>query len=67
MTPVVIEAPSTALPGAVDQAEPVLPQAATPPDDVALDGETAYREWLAAQRRENRIAPPASADKDASA
>lgn len=45
---------------------PVLPEAATPPDEVALDGEQAYREWLEAQRP-NRIAPPASApaaDKD---
>lgn len=67
VAPVVIAAPSVALPGAVDQAEPVLPQAATPPDDVTLDGEAAYREWLSAQRRENRIAPPAPADKDSSA
>ena len=58
-------APAPALPGAVDSAEPVLPQAATPPDEVRLDGEAAYRDWLAAQRRENRIAPPApEAGKD---
>ncbi|HEX4869250.1 MAG TPA: Sec-independent protein translocase protein TatB [Moraxellaceae bacterium] len=68
VAPVVIETSSAAaLPGAVDQADPVLPQAATPPDEVALDGEAAYREWLAAQRRENRIAPPAPAHKDSSA
>lgn len=53
---------------AVDSAEPVLPRAATPPDEVRLDGEAAYREWLAAQRRENRIAPPApDAGKDSPA
>lgn len=65
--PLVIEpvttetAPPAPLPAAVDSAEPVLPQAATPPDQVNLDGEAAYRDWLASQRRENRIAPPAPA------
>lgn len=49
-------------------AAPVLPEAATPPNQVTLDGEQAYREWLEAQRP-NRIAPPSPADdhKDASA
>lgn len=61
----------TALPDAPPPemtAAPVLPEAATPPDQVTLDGEQAYREWLEAQRA-NRIAPPAPADdhKDASA
>lgn len=54
-----------ALPGAVDAAAPVLPEAATPPDEVRLDGEAAYREWLASQRRDNRIAPPAPKDSSA--
>jgi sec-independent protein translocase protein TatB len=58
-------ASTVAMPGAVDSAWPVLPQAATPPDEVRLDGDAAYREWLQSQRRENRIAPPApDAGKD---
>lgn len=65
----VAQQPAAPLPfsaSAVDApAAPVLPDAATPPDQVRLDGEAAYREWLAAQRRENRIAPPApGAGKD---
>lgn len=36
---------------------PVLPEVAVPLEDVKLDGEQAYREWLASQRT-NRIAPP---------
>lgn len=49
---------------------PVLPDAALPPDEVRLDGEEAYREWLQTQRRDNRIAPAdpvAAATKDPSA
>lgn len=44
---------------------PVLPEAAVPPDHVHLDGEAAYREWLAAQRRDNRIAAPVAKDPSA--
>lgn len=62
-----VETAPTALSGAVDTATPVLPDAATPPDEVRLDGEAAYREWLATQRRDNRIIPPAPAAKDSSA
>ncbi|HET8731826.1 MAG TPA: Sec-independent protein translocase protein TatB [Moraxellaceae bacterium] len=62
-TPAAAVAPS----GAVDTAEPVLPKATTSPDTVQLDGEVAYREWLATQRRDNRIAPPTPADKDPAA
>ncbi|MDF2446304.1 MAG: tatB [Moraxellaceae bacterium] len=35
----------------------LLPEVAKPLDEVKVDGEQAYREWLEAQRK-NRIAPP---------
>lgn len=45
----------------------LLAQAAKPLEEVEVDGEKAYREWLEAQRQ-NRIAPPsASASGDQSA
>lgn len=63
--------PQPDAPAAVTGASPapVLPDAATPPDAVHLDGEQAYRDWLQAQRRDHRIAPDAlaAAPKDPSA
>lgn len=47
--------PIPALPGT--PLPPVLPEVARPLDEVEVDGEKAYREWLDAQRS-NRIAPP---------
>lgn len=70
--PIVVTAPAQtpAEPPAAWSPEPpppVLPEAATPPDQVTLDGEQAYREWLASQRREHRIAPPARDGEDSPA
>jgi sec-independent protein translocase protein TatB len=57
-------AESPALPAGVDipalAGAPVaalLPEVAKPLDEVKVDGEQAYREWLETQRK-NRIAPP---------
>ena len=47
--------------------QPLLAQAAKPLDEVELDGEKAYREWLTAQRQNRIIPPEASTSKDPSA
>lgn len=67
IAPLVITAlPDAPAPEAAAEAARMLPSASIPPDEVRLDGEQAYREWLEAQRP-NRIAPPAADDhKDAS-
>lgn len=66
--PIVISAqPDAPADYSPEEPPPVLPAAATPPDEVALDGEQAYREWLASQRREHRIAPPTRDGEDPSA
>lgn len=66
--PIVVSAPAeTPAPYAPEPPPPVLPEAATPPDQVQLDGEQAYREWLASQRRDNRIAPPPRDGEDSPA
>jgi sec-independent protein translocase protein TatB len=54
-------APAHSAPPAVAAA----PEPAIPLDQVEMDGEKAYREWLEAQRR-NRIQPPSRKDDDAS-
>lgn len=54
--PVIASTADIALAG--DPVPPVLPQVARPLEDVTVDGEQAYREWLESQRA-NRIAPPA--------
>jgi sec-independent protein translocase protein TatB len=47
---------------------PVLPEVAKPLDQVEVDGEKAYREWLEAQRRDRTVPPaPDTAAKDPSA
>lgn len=52
-----------------DNAPPAVaaaaPEPAIPLDQVEMDGEKAYREWLEAQRH-NRIQPPSRKDDDAS-
>lgn len=59
-TPSSFVATPDAIPLAGDPAPPMLPEVARPLEDVTVDGEQAYREWLESQRS-NRIAPPAPA------
>jgi sec-independent protein translocase protein TatB len=45
-----------------EAAAPLLPNAAQSPDTVVLDGEAAYREWLASQRTTTPVIPASSVD-----
>lgn len=60
--PVASAAPAMNTPVIADEsAPPVLADATMPPDQVKVDGEKAYREWLEAQKQ-NRTAAPAQDD-----
>lgn len=58
-----VAAPEPAFLGEPAASADTVPAPAVPLDQVEMDGEKAYREWLESQKR-NRIMPPASAPTD---